>query len=385
MLFYRVPKAPDMQLQPGTSITRVHDVAVLWAAGSALAEQPARSTITELLASAPAVRTRFSTSTTGRCCGRARGGVSHHRCGDRVGHRRHRQPNRVPRRRRHGRSARRGDGLLARGVAVAVVKLGGDGVLVASPEGRIVVPPQRVEVVCGLGAGDAFGGAFVHGLLAGWPPARIVEYANAAGAIVAGRLLCADAMPTEPRSSEMLQPREESIVRRLDDNEFAALTAVRVDAPERIAKALAERPRRQRLTVAGTLFIVAADHTARGMIGVPGQPRAMADRRTMLERLLVALDNPRVDGVLGSADVIEDLVYLGALDGKVAVGTMNRGGLAGATWEIDDRFTAYDADHLVAANLDAGKMLLRIDPGIGARCRRWRRAPPPSGRSTTGG
>ena len=152
-------------------------------------------------------------------------------------------------------------------------------------------------------------------------------------------------------------------MRRLDDNEFAALTAVRVDAPERIAKALAERPRRQRLTVAGTLFIVAADHTARGMIGVPGQPRAMADRRTMLERLLVALDNPRVDGVLGSADVIEDLVYLGALDGKVAVGTMNRGGLAGATWEIDDRFTAYDADHLVAANLDAGKMLLRIDPG----------------------
>ncbi len=115
-------------------------------------------------------------------------------------------------------------------------------------------------------------------------------------------------------------------------------------------------------TVDGTLFIVAADHTARGMIGVPGQPRAMVDRRTMLERLLVALDNPRVDGVLGSADILEDLVCLGALDGKVAVGTMNRGGLAGATWEIDDRFTAYDADHLVAANLDAGKMLLRIDP-----------------------
>ena len=60
---------------------------------------------------------------------------------------------------------------------------------------------------------------------------------------------------------------------------------------------------------------------------------------------------------------MEDLVCLGALDGRVAVGTMNRGGLAGATWEIDDRFTAYDADHLVAANLDAGKMLLRIDPG----------------------
>jgi 5-dehydro-2-deoxygluconokinase len=59
--------------------------------------------------------------------------------------------------------------------------------------------------VCGLGAGDAFGGAFVHGLLAGWRPARIVEYANAAGAIVAGRLMCADAMPTETEVDEMLQ------------------------------------------------------------------------------------------------------------------------------------------------------------------------------------
>ena len=88
----------------------------------------------------------------------------------------------------------------------------------------------------------------------------------------------------------------------------------------------------------------------------------MVNRRTMLERLLIALDNPRVDGVLGSSDILEDLIILGALDGKVAVGTMNRGGLAGTRWEIDDRFTAYDADHLVAANLDAGKMLLRIDP-----------------------
>ena len=88
----------------------------------------------------------------------------------------------------------------------------------------------------------------------------------------------------------------------------------------------------------------------------------MADRRTMLDRLLIALDNPRVDGVLASADILEDLVVLGALDGKVAVGTMNRGGLAGAAWELDDRFTAYDPEHLVAANLDAGKMLLRIDP-----------------------
>jgi hypothetical protein len=151
-------------------------------------------------------------------------------------------------------------------------------------------------------------------------------------------------------------------VNRLDDTTFRDLLDVRVREPQRIAAALAARQRRDQLTREGALFIVAADHTARGMIGVPGRPHAMVNRRSMLERLLIALDNPRVDGVLASADVVEDLVLLGALEGKVAVGTMNRGGLAGATWELDDRFTAYDTDHLVAANLDAGKMLLRIDP-----------------------
>ena len=148
---------------------------------------------------------------------------------------------------------------------------------------------------------------------------------------------------------------------RISDAAFRDLIDVRVTDPARVAAALADRSRRERVTNDGALFIVAADHTARGMIGIPGQPRAMADRRVMLERLVIALDNPRVDGVLASADILEDLVLLGGLDGRVAVGTMNRGGLAGASWELDDRFTAYDADHLVAANLDAGKMLLRID------------------------
>jgi 5-dehydro-2-deoxygluconokinase len=86
--------------------------------------------------------------------------------------------------------------LLARGVELALVKLGADGVLVATARGATVVPPHPVEVVCGLGAGDAFGGALVHGLLSGWDPARCAAYANAAGALVASRLACADAMPT---------------------------------------------------------------------------------------------------------------------------------------------------------------------------------------------
>jgi 5-dehydro-2-deoxygluconokinase len=97
------------------------------------------------------------------------------------------------------------DRLLARGVATAIVKMGGDGVLVATASERAVVPPRPVEVCCGLGAGDAFGGATVHGLLSGWPPRRVVEFANAAGAIVAGRLLCADAMPTTDEVNDVLQ------------------------------------------------------------------------------------------------------------------------------------------------------------------------------------
>jgi hypothetical protein len=109
------------------------------------------------------------------------------------------------------------------------------------------------------------------------------------------------------------------------------------------------------------LLIVAADHTARGMLGAGGDAMAMVDRRRMLERLALALGHPRVDGVLASADILEDLILLGLLDDKVAAGTMNRGGLAGARWELDDRMTAYDARHLVAAGLDGGKMLLRLD------------------------
>ncbi|RDI69368.1 5-dehydro-2-deoxygluconokinase [Nocardia pseudobrasiliensis] len=96
------------------------------------------------------------------------------------------------------------DRLLARGVDLAVIKRGADGVLVATPSERWTVSPCRVEVVCGLGAGDGFGGALVHGLLSGWEPRRIASYANAAGALVAARLACADAMPTAAEIEEML-------------------------------------------------------------------------------------------------------------------------------------------------------------------------------------
>ncbi|HEV7975548.1 5-dehydro-2-deoxygluconokinase [Amycolatopsis sp.] len=94
--------------------------------------------------------------------------------------------------------------MLARGVKLAVIKKGAEGVLVATSEGSWTVPPQRIEVVCGLGAGDGFGGALIHGLLSGWDPVRIAHYANAAGALVASRLACADAMPTAGEIEELL-------------------------------------------------------------------------------------------------------------------------------------------------------------------------------------
>jgi Cgl0159-like len=147
----------------------------------------------------------------------------------------------------------------------------------------------------------------------------------------------------------------------LTDRQYDSLTDIRVDEPQRIAAAYAARARPASLTRDGMMFIIAADHTARGMIGLGGDHYAMADRRTILDRLTSALEHPRVDGVLASADIMDDLVLLGALEGKVAVATMNRGGLSGATWELDDRFTAYDTTHLLACRLDAGKMLLRID------------------------
>ena len=100
------------------------------------------------------------------------------------------------------------DRLLERGLEAAIIKLGGDGVMVATGDQRQRLAPYCVPVVCGLGAGDAFGGAFCHGLLEGWPLGDVVRYANAAGAIVAGRRMCADAMPTTAEVDEFLQERD---------------------------------------------------------------------------------------------------------------------------------------------------------------------------------
>lgn len=142
----------------------------------------------------------------------------------------------------------------------------------------------------------------------------------------------------------------------------ARLVQTRVACPSAVAEALARRTRRQQLTQgSGTLFLIAADHPARGQLAIGGDRAAMGDRGDLLQRLLVALNRPGVDGVMATADIVEDLALLGALDGKVVFGSMNRGGLAGAHFELDDGFTGYTAQALARDQLDGGKMMVRVD------------------------
>jgi hypothetical protein len=146
----------------------------------------------------------------------------------------------------------------------------------------------------------------------------------------------------------------------------ALLTLRRRTEPDAVPVAWAARRRRPAPSVDGRLLLIAADHPARGALAVRDDARAMASRPALLDRLATALQRPGVDGVLGTPDVLEDLLLAGLLDDRVVIGSMNRGGLQGAVFELDDRFTAYDADTIAANGLDGGKMLTRIaldDPG----------------------
>jgi DhnA family fructose-bisphosphate aldolase class Ia len=151
------------------------------------------------------------------------------------------------------------------------------------------------------------------------------------------------------------------VLAHLDEQSYKALIEARIFEPKSLQTALSNRARRSLAGKDGRLLILAADHTARGKLTVNSDPLAMADRFTMLDRIVRALANPEVDGVLASADILEELSWLGVLEGRLAIGTMNRGGVIGAKWELDDRMTAYDAEHVAKYGLDGGKMLLRID------------------------
>ena len=207
LLFYRLPIAPDLTLsEDDVPWDVMREVPLLWVTGTGVSAEPARATQRMMLANrGRRTGTPCWTWTTGRCSGRTwrpRGPRSAGcsttsrspwatgpRCEIAVGTS---DPDEAA------------DRLLARGISLALVKKGAEGVLVATPEGRWTVEPNPVEVVCGLGAGDAFGGSLVHGLLSGWDPVKIARYANAAGAIVASRLACADAMPDQKEIEELL-------------------------------------------------------------------------------------------------------------------------------------------------------------------------------------
>ena len=214
LLFYRLPTAPDLTLRASdVPWDLVAAVRLLWVTGTGVSVEPARQTQLDMLAH----RGRPD-SATGRWTvldldWRAMFWPSpqhaRHEYGRMLEHVSVVVGNRSELEVAVGTSdpeqaARR---LLEHGVEIVLVKKGAKGVLVATADGMTTVAPQLVEVVCGLGAGDAFGGALIHGLLSGWEPVRCAEYANAAGAIVASRLACADAMPTIDELDAMVSPR----------------------------------------------------------------------------------------------------------------------------------------------------------------------------------
>ena len=207
IVFYREPMAPDMTLavdQLDHEAIRTADI--FWMTGTGLSAEPSRSATLAALELRPRgaetifdldFRPAFWRSEDEA---RDRYAAAFRRVSVAVGNRREvavavgsDDPEEGARR------------LLALGVRLAIVKLGGDGVLVADGSGTRTVPAARVDVVNGLGAGDAFGGALCHGLLLGWDPAEAVRYANAAGAIVAARLACADDMPTDDEVQSLLR------------------------------------------------------------------------------------------------------------------------------------------------------------------------------------
>ncbi|HEY5820771.1 MAG TPA: deoxyribose-phosphate aldolase [Propionibacteriaceae bacterium] len=141
----------------------------------------------------------------------------------------------------------------------------------------------------------------------------------------------------------------------------AEINEVRVREPQRIAELLATRRRRELLGPDGRLMIVACDHPARGALAASGRPTAMANRMDLLERLATALSRPGVDGLLATADIAEDLLLLGALEGKLVFSSLNRGGLQGSSFEMDDRNTGSDVQGTLESGFDGIKMLTRID------------------------
>lgn len=206
LLFYRQPKAPDMNLRfSDLDEAAIRRAPIFWTTDTGLSGQPSRGATLRAMASRSADQITVHDldyrpmlwSSEAEARRWARTALEHATVA--VGN-------------RTEAALAVGDGtpeelaerLLAMGLEMAIVKLGADGVLVATTAGMVRTAALRVPVVCGLGASDAFGGALVHGLLAGWDPRRMMRFASAAGALVAGQLACADAMPDEAAVEALL-------------------------------------------------------------------------------------------------------------------------------------------------------------------------------------
>jgi len=206
LYFYRYPTAPDLQIEVGDlPLGAIRDARVYWSTVTGLSQEPSREAHFAAFAARGRrahtildldYRPMFWTDPA-EASRQVSAALEHvtvavgnrEECEVAVGET---DPNRAA------------DALLERGLDLAVVKQGPKGVLAATPDERVEVPPFWVEVVNGLGAGDAFGGALVHGLLSGWGLRRILEFANVAGALVASRLECSTAMPDEPEVERAL-------------------------------------------------------------------------------------------------------------------------------------------------------------------------------------
>ena len=142
---------------------------------------------------------------------------------------------------------------------------------------------------------------------------------------------------------------------------ISELNEIRSHDPRRIKQLLAARRKRELFGADGKLMIIACDHPARGALSAAGRATAMASRTDLLNRLVTALTRPGVDGLLATADIAEDLLMLGVLEEKLVFASMNRGGLQGSVFEMDDRNTGYDVRGTIEARFEGAKMLLRID------------------------
>jgi hypothetical protein len=142
---------------------------------------------------------------------------------------------------------------------------------------------------------------------------------------------------------------------------LASLRETRARLPELVRNRHASRHRRPVTAHDGRLLMIAADGPAGADLAAGGDPSGQADRGDLLHRLVTALGRPGVDGVIASADLIDDLLLLEVLEDRLVIGALNHGGLSGVA-ALEGRFTGYDAETVVLSHLDGGKLDLRIDP-----------------------